>query len=164
MTDVETTGAEMTDGAIVAATGADAMMKASKRRRTWHELHAIRRRRAPPVLPPPQKLSVLGLQCTQDRLQGRKASTALHLREWQGRAEPHHRGVGKEAARTRARHQTRALSRTAALCDPLGWRTRRVDDSCGERASNRDNQVAGSDSRGSESRSGADSWGAGLRL
>src|SRR5262249_37649840 len=71
------------------------------------------------VLPPPQDLSVLGRQRAQDRLQGRQAAAALHLGARQDRAEPHHRGIGEEAARARHRDQAGALSRAAAIRDPL---------------------------------------------
>ena len=48
-----------------------------------------------------------------------QAAAALRLRARQDRAEPHHRGVGQEAARTRPGDQARALPRPAALRDPL---------------------------------------------
>ena len=75
---------------------------------------------APPaVLPPPQDLPVLRRQRAEDRLQGREAAAALRLRARQDRAEPHHRGLGQEAARARAGDQARALPRLAALRDPV---------------------------------------------
>ena len=83
------------------------------------------RRRAPSVLPPPQDLPVLRRQRAEDRLQGRQAPAALRLRARQDRAEPHHRGVGQEAARARAGDQARALPRPAALRDPLDATSRR---------------------------------------
>ena len=79
---------------------------------------AAQRRRPPAVLPPPQDLPVLRRQRAEDRLQGRQAAAALRLRARQDRAEPHHRGVGQEAARARAGDQARALPRPAALRDP----------------------------------------------
>src|SRR5690349_9145444 len=79
----------------------------------------IRRRPAPPVLPPSQDVSVLRRQCAEDRLQGRQAAAALHFRARQDRAEPHHGGLGEEAARARNRDQAGALPRAAALRDPL---------------------------------------------
>ena len=80
------------------------------------------RRRPPAVLPPPQDLPVLRRQCAEDRLQGRQAAAALRLRARQDRAEPHHRGLGEEAARARPGDQARALPRPAALRDPLSGR------------------------------------------
>src|SRR5262249_29719989 len=69
------------------------------------------------VLPAPQDVAVLRRQCPEDRLQGRAAAAALRLRARQDRAQPHHRGLGQEATRARARDKARALSRIAALCD-----------------------------------------------
>src|SRR5262245_50686171 len=74
---------------------------------------------SPPILSPPQDLPVLRDQCAEDRLQGRAASATLRFRARQDRAEPDHGGFRQEAARARARHQARPLSRLAALRDPL---------------------------------------------
>ena len=73
----------------------------------------------PAVLPPPQELPVLGRQRAEDRLQGRQAAAAVRVRARQDRSEPHHRGLGEEAARARPSDQARALSWAAALRDPL---------------------------------------------
>src|SRR5580704_8177985 len=73
----------------------------------------------PSVFPPPQDLPVHGSECAEDRLQGLQAVDALCLRARQDRAEPHHRGLRQEAARTRARHQALAFPWSAALRDPL---------------------------------------------
>ena len=86
------------------------------RNRPWHSVIASRRR-PPSVLPPSQDLPVLRRQRAEDRLQGRQAVAALRVGARQDRAEPHHRGVGQEAARTRAGDQTRAVPRPAALRD-----------------------------------------------
>ena len=77
-----------------------------------------RRRRPPSVLPPPQDLPVLRRERAEDRLQGREAPVALHLRARQDRAVAHHGGVGQEAARTRPGDQARPLPRPPALRDP----------------------------------------------
>src|ERR1700676_1939991 len=69
----------------------------------------------PSVFPPPQDLPVHGSECAEDRLQGFQAVDALRLRARQDRAEPHHRRLRQEAARTRARHQALAFPRSAAL-------------------------------------------------
>src|SRR3546814_811171 len=69
----------------------------------------------PPLFPPAEDLPVLRCQCAEDRLQGREASLTLHLRARQDRPEPHHRGIGEEAARAGAGDQARPLSGTAAL-------------------------------------------------
>src|SRR5712675_298257 len=73
----------------------------------------------PSVFPPSQDLPVHGSECAEDRLQGFQAADALRLRARQDRAEPHHRRLRQEAARTRARHQALAFPRSASLCDPL---------------------------------------------
>src|SRR3981189_3615793 len=73
----------------------------------------------PSVFPPPQDLPVHGSERAEDRLQGFQAFDALRLRARQDRAEPHHRRLRQEAARTRARHQARAFPRSAALRDPV---------------------------------------------
>src|SRR4051812_11363884 len=52
----------------------------------------------PSVFPSAQDLPVFGRQRAEDRLQGRQAAAALHFRARQDRAEPHHGGVGQEAA------------------------------------------------------------------
>src|SRR5262249_37074765 len=88
------------------------------------------RRRAPPVLPPAQDLPLLGRKRPEDRLQGREAPAALRLRARQNRTEPHHRRFGEKAARARTGHQARALSRPAALRDPV-TRRMRPPDACG---------------------------------
>src|SRR5205814_3351861 len=69
----------------------------------------------PSVFPPPQDLPVHGSERAEDRLQGFQAFDALRLRARQDRAEPHHCRLRQEAARTRARHQARPVSRFAAL-------------------------------------------------
>src|SRR5271166_4650333 len=51
-----------------------------------------------PVLPPPQDLPVLGLECAEDRLQGYAPSIALHLGARQDRALAHHRRLREETA------------------------------------------------------------------
>src|SRR2546430_14230429 len=73
----------------------------------------------PSVFPPPQDLPVHGPECAEDRLQGFQAVDALRLRARQDRAEPHHRRLRQEAARTRTRHQALAFPRSAALRDPV---------------------------------------------
>src|SRR5262249_43384904 len=73
----------------------------------------------PPILSPPQDLSVFRRQCPEDRLQGRQALAALCLRARQDRAESDHGGFRQEAAGAGAGHQTRPLSRIIALRDPL---------------------------------------------
>src|SRR3990167_5272093 len=60
-------------------------------------------------------LSIRRRQCAEDRLQGRKAAATLRVGARQDRAEPHHGGVGQEAARTGAGDQALALPRPAAL-------------------------------------------------
>src|SRR5262249_38838507 len=87
--------------------------------RSKNDEHEPRRGCPPSVLPPPQDLSVLRGQHAQDRLQGREAPAALHLGARQDRAEPHHGGIGEEAARAGDRDQALALSRAAPLRDPL---------------------------------------------
>src|ERR1700731_566909 len=87
----------------------------------------------PSVFPPPQDLPVHGSECAEDRLQGFQAADALCLRARQDRAEPHHRRLRQEAARTRARHQALAFPRSASLRHSLtristggvaaGWKT-----------------------------------------
>ena len=61
-----------------------------------------RRRRPPAVLPPPQVLPVLRPQRAEDRLQGRAPAVPLPVGARQDRAQPHHRGLGQEAARAGA--------------------------------------------------------------
>src|SRR5262245_64194594 len=73
----------------------------------------------PAILSPPQDLSVFRRQCTEDRLQGREALAALRLRARQDRAESDYGGFRQKAAGVGAGHQTRPLSRIAALRDPL---------------------------------------------
>src|SRR5205085_1506570 len=70
---------------------------------------------SPVMLPAPQILPVLRTQRAEDRLQGRPAVAALHLRARQDRAEPHHRGVDAKAARAGAGDQAGAVSRPAPL-------------------------------------------------
>src|SRR4030081_3908624 len=74
---------------------------------------------SPSVFPPSQDLPVYGSECAEDRLQGFQAFDALRVRARQDRAEPHHRRLRQEAARTRARHQALAFPRSAALRDPV---------------------------------------------
>src|SRR5206468_4770052 len=69
----------------------------------------------PSVFPPPQDLPVHGSECAENRLQGFQAVDALRLRARQDRAEPHHRRLRQEAARTRARDQALAFPRSVAL-------------------------------------------------
>src|SRR5262245_31814310 len=71
------------------------------------------------VLPSTQDMPVLRRQRAEDRLQGRQAAAALHFGARQDRAEPHHRGVGQEAARASPRDQAVALPRAVALRDPV---------------------------------------------
>src|SRR5437764_11674501 len=92
-------------------------MRVKRVRRTAHELRTISGPQA--VLPPPQDLSVLRRQRAEDRLQGREAVAALRLGARQDRAEPHHRGLDQEAARTRACDQAGALSRAPELRDTI---------------------------------------------
>ncbi len=79
----------------------------------------------PSVFPPPQDLPVHGPERAEDRLQGFQAVDALRVRARQDRAEPHHRGLRQEAARTRARHQACAFPRSAALRHSLNIAFRR---------------------------------------
>src|SRR5277367_1629257 len=88
-------------------------------RRNNHGHVAAFRRSTPAVLPPPQKLSVLGRQRAEDRLQGRQAAATVRIRARQDRSKPHHGGFRKEATRARPSDQARAVSRAAALRDPL---------------------------------------------
>src|ERR1700733_5669906 len=88
----------------------------------WRPEHGnvtTRLRRPPPFLPPAQKLSVLRRQRAEDRLQGRQTATAVRLRARQNRSKPHYRGIGEKAARACPGNQAPAISRTAALRDPL---------------------------------------------
>src|SRR5262249_38369126 len=102
----------------VASGAATAKVATKRRRRSKH--HAVRSiTRSPPVLPPPQDVPVHRRQRAEDRLQGRQAAAALRLRARQDRAEPHHRGLDQEAARTLAGDQAGALPGPAALRDAL---------------------------------------------
>src|SRR6185503_5702412 len=92
--------------------------RAPRRRRSRRA--SRRRRRAAPLLPAAQELPLLAQGRAQDRLQGREAPPALRLRTRQDRAEPHHRGVGEEAARPRPGDQARALPRPPPLCAEIG--------------------------------------------
>src|ERR1700727_61498 len=89
---------------VRAATGVRARpptkLKRRRRRRNNHGnvTAGRRRRRTPAVLSPPQELPVLRRQRTEDRLQGRQAVAALRLGARQSLAEPHHGGLGEEAA------------------------------------------------------------------
>src|SRR3977135_1470267 len=69
----------------------------------------------PSVFPPSQDLPVHGSECAEDRLQGFQAVDALRVRARKDRAEPHHRRLRQETARTRPRHQALAFPRFAAL-------------------------------------------------
>src|SRR5437763_7331620 len=80
----------------------------------------------PSVFPPPQDLPVHGSECAEDRFQGFEAVDALRFRARQDRAEPHHRRLRQEAARTRARHQALAFPRPLAVRDTLGKSGRRL--------------------------------------
>ena len=120
---------------------------ARRSRRPWDAQHGVRRRRAArrrwrpkwkarresgrrppaaaarrPFFRRRKSCPFSGPERAQDRLQGRAAAAALHLRARQDRAEPHHRGLDQEAARAVARDQARALSRPSAL----HWSSRRA--------------------------------------
>ena len=90
-----------------------------RRRRNDDGNVTARRRPAASLLPPPQELPLLRRQRAQDRLQGRQVAAAVCVRARQDRAEPHHGGIGEEAARTCPGDQARALFGNAALRDPL---------------------------------------------
>jgi small subunit ribosomal protein S6 len=83
------------------------------RRRTDHG--DLTHGRSPAVLPSSQDLSVHRHQRAQDRLQGRAAVAALRLGARQDRAEPNHRRLGQEAARTGESNQARPLPRAIAV-------------------------------------------------
>src|SRR6516165_412289 len=106
---------------VTAVTGAPrARRRATTARRPRSNRHGPYTDADPPaVLPPPQDLPVLGRQRAEDRLQGREAVAALRVRARQDRAEPHHRGLGQEAARARASDQARALPRPVDLRDQI---------------------------------------------
>src|SRR5262249_21001372 len=88
-------------------------------------------RAAPPSSrPPPKPLPLRGRTPPEDRLQGREPPAALRPRAGKIRPEPHPRRFGEKAARARAGHQARALSRPAALRDPV-TRRMRPPDACG---------------------------------
>ena len=106
---VAATAAAVTAVAIAAASAAVAVdLAAVVRWRRWS-------RWASSVLPPAQDVPVLGRRRTQDRLQGRQASVALHFRTRQDRAFAHHGRLGEEATRTGGRDQARPLPRAIAL-------------------------------------------------
>src|SRR6202040_2774554 len=86
-------------------------LKHRRRRRNNHGNVTARRGRrwAPAVLSPPQELPVLRRQRAEDRLQGRQAVAALRVGARQDRAEPHHGGLGQEAAWGRPSDQGGAL-------------------------------------------------------
>src|SRR5450755_4938256 len=88
--------------------------KTSLRRRTRSKNNG-RSWCTPSVFPPPQDLPVHGAERAEDRLQGFEAVDALRVRARQDRAEPHHRRLRQEAARTRPRHQALAFPWFAAL-------------------------------------------------
>src|ERR1700733_9912194 len=67
-----------------------------RERRNNHGDVPPRRRRAPAILPPPQKLPVLEPELAEDRLQGRKAVAAVCLGARENRAKPHHRSLSKK--------------------------------------------------------------------
>ena len=100
--------------AIVDATATGGRARAptslKPRRRNDHGNVTARCGRTPAILPPPQELPVLRRERAEDRLQGRQAAAAVRFGARQDRAEPHHRGFGQEAARTRPGDQARALS------------------------------------------------------
>src|SRR5580658_1314581 len=75
-------------------------LKRRRRRRNNDGNVTARRRwrRTPAVFSPPQELPILRRQRTEDRLQGRQAVAALRVGTRQDRSEPHHRGLGEEAA------------------------------------------------------------------
>src|SRR5580704_8019276 len=77
-------------------------------------------RRAPQAfLSPPQNLPVFRPERAQNRLQGHPSSLALYFRAWQDRPVANHRRFGQEAARAGKGRQTRPLSWTFALRNPL---------------------------------------------
>src|SRR3954464_483080 len=105
----------------VAASAATAARVVRAKKKSWRKRSKNHGRSwcTPSVFPPPQDLPVHGSECAEDRLQGFQAVDALRLRARQDRAEPHHRRLRQEAARTRARHQALAFPRPASLRDPL---------------------------------------------
>src|SRR5262249_32916182 len=64
-------------------------------------------------------VSFLRRQRAKDRLQGRQAAAAFHLRTGQDRAKSHHRGLNQEATCARQRDKARALHGAASLCAEL---------------------------------------------
>ena len=96
------------DGGVAAIVTADATAKADA-------AAATRRRPAPSLLPPQEDLPVLRRQRAQDRLQGREAAAALHLRARQDRAVAHHRRV---ATRSSASWPTPSSARASWRCCP----------------------------------------------
>src|SRR5580698_3603061 len=91
----------MTAGATtVGVTTVDATNAPRVKHRRWRPKWKARENQAaaraepqpPRVLPSAQILPVLGAERSEDRLQGRAALAALHLRARQDCAEPHHRG------------------------------------------------------------------------
>src|SRR5215210_4558976 len=94
-----------------------AMKPRSRRIQTWRAGNgSATGTGAPAIFPAPQELPVLGRRRTEDRLQGRPASVAIHFRARQDRSEPDHGGERKAAAGARAGDQALALSRPIALC------------------------------------------------
>src|SRR5438046_8219878 len=117
-------------GAIVtaAASAATAVRDVRAMKKSWRKRSKNHGRSwcTPSVFPPPQDLPVHGSECAEDRFQGFQAVDALRFRARQDRAEPHHRRLRQEAARTRARHQALAFPRSLAVRDTLGKSGRRL--------------------------------------
>ena len=116
--------AAIAETVAIVVTAAIAATVARVRRATKRPMIPRRRRRdhelgtdpdAPPVLPPPQDLSVHRRQRAEDRLQGRAAAAALRFGARQDRAEPDHGGFRQEAARAGAR---RSSARASSACCP----------------------------------------------
>src|SRR3954465_950600 len=101
----------------VVASGATAVRVVRAKKKSWRKRSKNHGRSwcTPSVFPPPQDLPVHGSECAKDRLQGFQAVDALRLRARQDRAEPHHRSLRQEAARTGAGHQALAIPRSASL-------------------------------------------------
>src|SRR5215471_8774503 len=110
-----TTGTVATGATVPAATAMKALAHPPPKE-TAHEHGQLppfrwRQRRPNPaaLLPPAQDLPLLERSRPEDRLQGREAPAALPLGARQDRAEPHHRGLGQEAASPGPGHQARPL-------------------------------------------------------
>src|SRR5712672_2710117 len=105
----------------VAASAATAVRVVRAKKKSWRKRSKNHGRSwcTPSVFPPPQDLPVHGSECAEDRLQGFQTVDALCFRARQDRAEPHHRRLRQEAARTRARHQARPIPRPLAVLHTL---------------------------------------------